>query len=556
MGQASSFPSLAAQQALRERKHLPADALAGGQDNSDLTLQLSDECLACIFQKQNALLVLSMGQASSSPSLASQLVLRERRHLPGDALTCCQDHCDLTLQLSDESLACVFQKLSPKDRNVCSLVCKRWHRAESKARDRLSLKAHHSLNTALLPLFSRFEYVSCLSLKCSRKESSIDDDALFMVGQHCKHLTRLKLKSCKAITDYGIGQFAKACGSLKKFSCASCGFGSNGLNMLLQNCPKLVDLSVKRLRRLRDNPEAIFPGAGKLQRLCLKEIMSAHLFGTLIAGSKNINTLVLARNPGLWDQFFELIAGHLSELVELHVETLNMGDIALKALSRCSKLEILHVAKVADCSDYGYAAIANGCRNLRKLHIDDRKTGRIGDEGLLAFGRHSFELQELVLIGASVSVRSLALIASNCVKLERMALCNSKAVGDEELMCIAEKFGSLRKLCIKNCPISDHGLAAFACGCPSLLKVKAKKCKDITTASATWLQMNRASLVVELDAPPVQNEDQVSRVESVRGGESGVIRTPTTLFCSRSPLNKNRIVLAASNLLRRFPKPT
>lgn len=472
-----------------------------------------------------------------------------------DSLAAAAEHEDLTLRLSDECLACVFQKLSQKDRNVCSLVCKRWHLAESNSRDRLALKAHQSLDVALLPLFSRFEYLSCLSLKCSRKETSIDDDAILLVGLHCKHLTRLKLKSCKAITDHGVGQFAKACSSLKKFSCASCGFGSSGINMLLQNCPKLVDLSVKRLRRLRENPEAIFPGSGKLQRLCLKEILSAHLFGTLIAGSKNIHTLVLARNPGLWDQFFELIAGHLSELVELHVETLNMGDIALKAISRCSKLEILHVAKVADCSDYGYAAIANGCRNLRKLHIDDRKTGRVGDEGLLAFGRYSTELQELVLIGASISVRSLALIASNCVKLERMALCNSEAMGDEELACIADKCASLRKLCIKNCPISDRGLWAFACGCPSLLKVKVKKCKDVTVASAAWLQLKRASLVVSLDAPPMQGEDCVSRAESARGSEAGVIRAPTTLFCSsRMPLNKNRIVLAASNFLRRFPK--
>lgn len=485
-----------------------------------------------------------MGQASSSPSTAAQLIVpRERWHE------------DLSVHLSDECLACVFQRLSPKDKNACSLVCKRWHRAEARARDRLSLKAHHSLDAALVPLFTRFEFLSCLSLKCSRKETSIDDDAILLVGLHCKHLTRLKLKSCKAITDLGIGQFAKVCGYLKKFSCASCGFGSNGLNLLLQNCPNLVDLSVKSLRKLRDNPEAILPGASKLHRLCLKDIMNAHLFGALIAGSKSIQTLVLARNPGPWDQFFELITGHLSELVELHVETLNMGDLALKSLSQCSKLEILHVAKVSDCSDNGYAAIASGCRHLRKLHIDDRKTGRVGDGGLLAIGKHCTELQELVLIGASVSIKSLAFIASNCARLERMALCNSDAVGDQELVCIAEKCLSLTKLCIKNCPISDQGLGAFAYGCPSLSKVKVKKCKDVTLASATWLQMNRPSLVVSLDTPPAQSEDQ-AHTESARGGEAGVIRTSTALFCSRSPLSKNRIVVAASNLLRKFPKPS
>ncbi|KAH7432649.1 hypothetical protein KP509_07G032200 [Ceratopteris richardii] len=491
-----------------------------------------------------------MGQASSTSASKSLPEIRiSNADWASQAVAECED---LSLGLSDECLGCVFQKLLPKDRNACSLVCKRWHQVEAKSRDRLALKAQQSLDALLVPLFSRFEFISSLCLKCSRKETSIDDNAIVLVGLHCKNLTSLKLKSCKAITDTGIAQFAKSCGSLKKFSCASCVFGSKGLNILLQNSPKLADLSVKRLRRLRDNPEAIFPGAAKIQRLCLKEILSAHLFGTLIAGSKSIHTLVLARNPGVWDQFFELIAGHLPELVELHVETLDMGDGALRAISKCSKLEVLYVSKVANCSDYGYSAIASGCKNLRKLHIDDRKIGKVGDEGLLAVGKYSSELQELVLIGTDVSIRSLDLITSNCSKLERIALCNSDTVGDNELFCIAEKCWSLRKLCIKNCPVTDRGLEAFAGdGCPNLSKVKVKKCKDVTMASGALLLRNRARLAVSLDVPTLP--DETLHPENART-EVGVIRSPTSLFCSRYPLNKNRIVLAASKFFRRFPK--
>lgn len=501
-----------------------------------------------------------MGQASSSaadlPSpAAAPLLLVEKDHNSREMQVFVFS--DLTLDLPDECLASIFQKLSAKDRNTCSLVCKRWHFVEAKSRDRLTLRAHAQLDVDAVCLMTRFEHISCLSLKCVRKESSIDDKTLVLIGKHCTRLTRLKLKGCKAITDDGLEHFSKFCGSLEKFSCGSCGFGARGLNFVLYNCPKLEDLSVKRLKKLHEYPEAILAGKSKLQRLCLKEILSAHLFGTLIAGSKHLRTLIFARNPGFWDQFFELITEYLPELVELHVESLKMGDTALRAISRCSKLEVLYVTKVSDCSDNGYSAIANGCRNLRKLHIDDRKTSRIGDEGLLAIGKQCTHLQELVLIGVKVTARSLVLIASNCTGLERMALCNSDAVGDRELSCIADRCMSLKKLCIKNCPISDLGLEGFASGCPSLSKVKVKKCKDVTLASATWLQMNRASLVVSLDSSPLAPEDdEQDETPHPQGGEARIIRAPTALLCNRLPLIKKRLAFAASSFLRRFPKPS
>lgn len=354
------------------------------------------------------------------------------------------------------------------------------------------------------------------------------------------------MRCCKAITDDGLAQFAQVCGSLQKFSCGSCGFGGPGLNALLQNCPKLEDLSVKRLRKLRDNPDAILAGKSNLHRLCLKENMSAHRFETLIAESKRLHTLVLARNPGMWDVFFDNISEQLSELTELHVESLNMGDMALRAISRCSKLEVLYVSKASHCSDKGYCAIASGCRNLRKLHIDDRKMGRVGDEGLLAIGKLCKNIQELVLMGVNATARSLDIIASNCAGLERMALCNCDAVGDKELSCISDKCLYLKKLCIQSCPISDLGLEGFARGCPNLCKVKVKKCKQVTPASAAWLHMNRPSLIFSLHnssrTPEEDENDEISE-----GGEARFIRASAALACSRS-----RLVLAASNFLRRL----
>ncbi|MCO5554431.1 hypothetical protein L7F22_007961 [Adiantum nelumboides] len=491
-----------------------------------------------------------MGQTTSSAHSASLLPSTPNREICNirDSEICSLEP-DLTLSLLDECLASIFHKLSAADRHRCSLVCKRWHFVDSTSRDRVSLHAEAAIEPHLPRILSRYAFVTCLSFRCSRKELSIDNRALLLIGQHCAHLSRLKLKCCKAISDDGLHAFAKVRGhSLRKFSCGSCGFSSKGLNPLLENCPKLEDLSVKRLRRMSDEPQPILPGVSCLRRFCLKEVSCTDVFAALILGSKHLRALVLARNPDMWDSFFSSICESLSELVELRVDFLKIGGEALTAIAKCSNLEVLHVSKVWECSNTGIAAIASGCRGLKKLYIDDRSIQPVGDEGLHALGRHCTKLQELVLIGASVSKSSLDVIASNCPVLERMALCSTEAVGDAELGCIAEKCSSLKKLCIKNCPISDVGIEGLVKGCPSLTKVKVKRCKDVTMFSARLFLLSRPSVTASLDTPRLEEDDLID--------SPGYDPLNTAFSWNRAFLGKNRLLVAAGNFLRKFPKPS
>ncbi|KAK3019073.1 hypothetical protein RJ639_004360 [Escallonia herrerae] len=418
---------------------------------------------------------------------------------------------DYISEIPDECLAIIFQSLSSGDRKQCSLVSRRWLLVEGQSRHRLSLSAQSELLSNIPSLFARFDSVTKLVLRCERRSVSINDDALVLISLRCPNLIHLKLRGCRELTDVGMTAFAKNCKALKKFSCGSCMFGIKGMNAVLGHCSSLEELSVKRLRGRNDGgaaAELISPcaAASSLKTICLKELYNGQHFQPLITGCNDLKTLKLLRCLGDWDGVLEVIGNRKNCLFEVHLERLQVSDAGLIAISNFLDLEILHIVKTPECTDAGVTAVVERCKLLRTLHIDGWRTNRIGNEGLLSIARHSANLQELVLIGVNPTSLSLGAIASNCMKLERLALCGSETVTDEEVSCIALKCVALKKLCIKGCPVSDQGIEAFAWGCPNLVKIKVKKCRGVTVEVADWLRARKGSLVVNLDVCEVEAE--------------------------------------------------
>ncbi|XP_057973696.1 F-box protein At1g47056-like [Malania oleifera] len=459
---------------------------------------------------------------AKTAALISPMLAEERDEFQG-IIDGVSDHIS---DLPDECLACVFQSLGPGDRKSCSLVCRRWLEVEGQSRHRLSLNAQSDLLSMIPSLFSRFDAVTKLALKCDRRSVSIGDDALVLISLRCRNLTRLKLRACRELTDAGMAAFAKNCRGLKKLSCGSCTFGAKGMNGILDNCSALEELSVKRLRGITDGAasEPIGPGVvtSSLKTICLKELYNGQCFGPLIIGAKNMRTLKLFRCNGDWDKLLQVIADRVTSLVEIHLERVQVSDFGLAAISNSLDLEILHLVKTPECTNSGLVSVAERCKLLRKLHIDGWKANRIGDEGLIAVAKCCPNLQELVLIGVNPTQLSLEMLASNCQNLERLALCGSETVGDAEISCIAAKCIALKKLCIKSCPVSDQGMEALAGGCPNLVKVKVKKCRAVTSESVDWLRASRESLAVNLDSGEAEHQD----VSASEGGAHENVEVP------------------------------
>ncbi|XP_038726093.1 F-box protein SKIP2-like [Tripterygium wilfordii] len=448
----------------------------------------------------------NIGEFSKSMSdrfLSSPIVSRDAVEKAGDW--------DLSSNIPDECLAYIFDFLCDGDRKRCSVVCRRWLRVEGNNRCRLSLNAQSEILSYLPSLFTRFDSVTKLALRCDRKSVSLNDDALILISLRCRNLIRLKLRGCRELTDLGVATFVQNCKGLKKLSCGSCTFGASAMNAVLQHCTGLEELSVKRLGGLFDGAESIVPGstASPLKSICLKDLVNGQCFESLVIGSKNLKSLKISHCLGNWDKVLENIACKSNSLTEIHLERLQVSDIGFSAIAKCSSIEILHIVKAPECSNVGLVCVAEKCKKLRKLHIDGWRTNRIGDEGLIAIAKHCSNLVELVLIGVNATHLSLATIAANCQKLERLALCGSSTIGDAEIVCIATKCMKLKKLCVKGCAISNIGVKALGSGCPDLVKVKVKKCRAVTSEIADWLQERRGPVIVNFDVVQYETLDAI-----------------------------------------------
>ncbi|GKB56698.1 F-box protein SKIP2-like protein [Tanacetum coccineum] len=295
---------------------------------------------------------------------------------------------------------------------------------------------------------------------------------------------------------------------LKKFTCSECNFGAKGIIVLLHHCSSLEELSVKYLH-------------------------SGHLFEPLIIGSNNLKTLKLNTLLGNWDRSLEMIAVSDKSLVDVHLEYFDVSDIGLLALSKCSNLQALHLHCLPHCTNAVLISVAENCKGLKKLYIEDWNNSEIGDEGLIAVGKHSANLQELSLIGVNASCVSLEVIATNCKKLVRIVLSRSETISDVEMSCIAEKCVALKFLCIEECGVSNKGIEALVLGCPNLANLKVTKCRKVTREVGDLLRAKRGSLVVKLE-PPVIRAYRGCFTGNNRCGVTGRERVSTSSTSSRN----------------------
>jgi len=186
----------------------------------------------------------------------------------------------------------------------------------------------------------------------------------------------------------------------------------------------------------------------------------------------------------------------------------------------------------------------------------------------MAVARGCPDLQELVLIGVNPTVLSLRMLGEHCRALERLALCGCETVGDAEIICLAERCAALKKLCIKGCPVSDRGMEALNGGCPSLVKVKLKRCRGVSYECVESLKITRGGsfsisldIVLEHDAGSASEngvqETGQAQITELTDQMAGIgMDLPTNAAGAQSSTHTiSRVRSVVSAIRRRFGNP-
>jgi len=381
--------------------------------------------------------------------------------------------------LNDDCLASVFRLLGTVDRNSCSLVCRRWLKVDGDNRHSLSLIAESDLSGFIPSLFLRFNTVTEVILRYvgyEEEEETINAQTVIHISQLCPNLTRLEVHAPCFLTDQYLELLARNCKALKKIKLRSYFSEGRGMHAFMHHCKDLEDLSIDGFRGT-ENEWAVAPRKPKLRAISLKGTVLFYPF----IGAKNLRVLKLVRCDGDWDRLFHVLTNEVTGIVELHLVLLEISDIGLEAIAKCSNLEVLHLIRSPKCSDEGLVAVAKGCnKSLRKLRVGwDMQ--EIGSIGLMGVAEYCVNLKQLVMIGLNPSKECFEMLVSNCEGLEQLGVCGSETVGDSEMNCMAEKCEALREVYMEDCPISDEGVWALLLGggCPKLEIVEVWKCEGV-----------------------------------------------------------------------------
>ncbi|KAJ0779531.1 putative leucine-rich repeat domain superfamily [Helianthus annuus] len=375
---------------------------------------------------------------------------------------CINDH------LRDDELRSVFTKLeTDKDKNIFSLVCKRWLHVQSTERKKLCARAGPHM---LRKMAARFTRVIDLDLSQSPARSfdpGVTDSDLTVIATDFTELRILKLRHCKGITDDGMSAIGSSLSSLQSLDVSYCRkLTDTGLSAITEGCHDLKILHLAGCRLVTDKLlESLSKNCHELEELGLHGCTNITDTGltAVVNGCKRINHLDLNRCENVGDLGISTIAeAYSTSLKTLKLQDcFKLGDKSIFSVANfCKNLETLIVAGCRDISSDSIRSLAASTRNLKILKMD---------------------------FCSNVSDVSLNSILSECTCLEVLDIGRCEEVTDAAFQGLGNlNNGSglgLKGLKITSCPkITVLGISLILTACRSLEHLDVRSCPRVTKA--------------------------------------------------------------------------
>ncbi|XVE92975.1 hypothetical protein REPUB_Repub01dG0149900 [Reevesia pubescens] len=348
--------------------------------------------------------------------------------------------------LTDDELRSILSRLeSDKDKEVFSLVCKRWLHLQSTERKKLSARAGPHM---LSRMAARFTRVLELDLSQSISRSfypGVTDSDLAVIAEGFKCLKVLNLQNCKAITDRGLASIGGGLSYLQSLDVSYCRkLTDRGLSAVAEGCHDLRSLHLSGCRFVTD--------------------------GLLLTLSRNCNNLVELGLQGCT----------------------NITDSGLADLvNGCQHIRFLDINKCSNVGDIGISNVAEACSSsLKTLKLLD--CYKVGDESIFSLSKFCKNLETLIIGGcrdvSDESVKSLAAACKNSLNILRMDWCLN--ISDSSLSCILTQCKNLEALDIGCCEevtdaaFQDLGNGEIEFG---LKVLKVSNCPKITVSGIGML---------------------------------------------------------------------
>ncbi|KAI3875889.1 hypothetical protein MKX03_037742 [Papaver bracteatum] len=391
----------------------------------------------------------------------------------------------------EEVLELVFHFFtSHQDRNIVSLVCKSWFRADRWSRERVFIGNCYSITPERL--ITRFPRVKALTLK--EKPHFADFNLvphdwggsvspwIEVMAKNYPGIEELRLKRM-VVFDHILELLSRSFHNFKSIVLVSCeGFTADGVAAIAANCRNLreLDLQNSEVEDPMGQLLSFFPhtctSLVSLNFACLKGEVDLGALERLVARCPNFRSLKVNRSVPLeMLQRILTLAPHLVDLGtgsfigEFKRETyekLSKDVFECKYLpamySICSNLTSLNLRNSLGIGVMDLNAIVLRCNKLQRLWISDC----IGDEGLKVVSFNCKELQELRVFpsflyggeNACVTELGMVVISMGCPMLNsllynrpnivrRLCILEPKKPDHVTLKPLDEGFGEIVKSC-------------------------------------------------------------------------------------------------------------
>ncbi|KAL6905992.1 hypothetical protein ACP4OV_003593 [Aristida adscensionis] len=380
-----------------------------------------------------------------------------------------------------------------------------------------------------------------------------------------RHLRRLSLSRCKALTDMGLGCVAVGCPDLRELSLKWClGVTDMGVGLVALKCKQLrsLDLSYTMITRQSFRSIMMLPNLEVLSLLGCVGIDDDALGGLEDVCNKSLQVLDISNCQNVTDLGVSSIVKAIPNLLELNLsycwtvtpsmvssfqriaklQTLKLEGCKLMAdglkaigrscvslrelsLSKCSgvtdtelsfvvsrlkNLQKLDITCCRNITDVSLAAITSSCTSLISLRMES--CSRVSSEGLQLIGKRCCHLEELDLTDNDLDDEGLKAL-TGCSKLSSLKVGICLRISDEGLSHIGKSCPELRDIDLyRSGGISDDGVTQLAQGCPMLESINLSYCTGITDRSLISLSKCAKLNTLEIRGCPKVSSSGISEI--------------------------------------------